>query len=127
MAKTSNSKDTNLMFIKGSRALTYMVYGYALLASGFLSLGFFLLLFSANATTPFVKFIYDTASIFLSPFRGIFPLKAVSETGYFSSSALFAIIMYLFLALGANALINYITMKMVQHQAEIDKIQKTKA
>lgn len=121
--KKQQSSDTTLVFIKGSRVLTYIVYGYALIASAFLSLGFFLLLFSANQTTPFVKFVYDTASLFLAPFRGIFPLKPVSETGYFSPSALFAIIMYLLLALGMHALINYITMKMVRYQIELEKEQ----
>ena len=121
--KKQESTSTTLVFIKGSRVLTYIVYSYALIASAFLSLGFFLLLFSANASTPFVEFVYNTAAFFLTPFRGIFPLKPVSETGYFSPSALFAIIMYLLLALGMHALINYITMKMVRYQIELEKEQ----
>ena len=119
-----NNKDTALVFIKGARVLTYLVYAYALTACGFLATGFFLLLFSANASTGFVSFVYDTASIFLAPFRGIFPAKPVGETGYFSSSALFAIIMYLLLALGMHALINYLTMKMVNSQRELDKAER---
>lgn len=122
--KAEETNSTTLMFIKGSRILTYIVYAYALTASAFLSVGFFLLLFSANSTTPFVKFVYNTAELFLTPFRGIFPLKPVSETGYFSPSALFAIIMYLLLALGMHALINYITMKMVTYQNELAAQQK---
>lgn len=118
--KGDTNSDTTLLFIKGARALTYIVYGYALVAASFLSVGFFLLLFSANQSTPFVKFVYDTAAIFLTPFRGIFPVRSVSDTGYFSASALFAIIMYLLLALGMNALINYVTMKMVKYQNELD-------
>ena len=117
-------QDTKLMFIKGSRILTYLVYGYALIASGFLSVAFFLLLFSANASTPFVRFVYDTAQFFLTPFRGIFPLKPVGDTGYFSSSALFAILMYLLLALAMHALINYVTFKMVEYQNKIEEESK---
>jgi hypothetical protein len=123
MAKQQNN-DSTLVFIKGARVLTYMVYAYALTACGFLATGFFLLLFSANASTSFVKFVYDTASIFLAPFRGIFPTRPVGETGYFSSSALFAIIMYLLLALGMHALINYFTVKMVNSQQELDAAQR---
>lgn len=123
MAKQQNN-DSTLVFIKGARILTYLVYGYALTACGFLATGFFLLLFSANASTGFVSFVYDTASIFLAPFRGIFPTRPVGETGYFSSSALFAIIMYLLLALGMHALINYFTVKMVNSQRELDAAER---
>lgn len=121
MAKANETKDSRVMFYKGTRALTYFVYGYALVACSFLGLGFFLLLFGANSTTPFVKFVYETAQVFLAPFRGIFPLRQVSETGYFSPSALFAIMMYLLLALGMNTLINYITIKMLRYQDELNK------
>ncbi|HRB82725.1 MAG TPA: YggT family protein [Acinetobacter johnsonii] len=121
MAQQQQNSDTKLVFIKISRALTYMVYGYALVASSFLALGFTLLLFSANASTPFVKFIYETAQVFLTPFRGIFPLRQISETGYFSSSALFAIMMYMFLALAMHSLINYVTCKMVAYQNQLDE------
>ena len=121
MPKQSQTKDTKLVFIKISRALTYMVYAFALIACGFLAVGFVLLLFGANATTPFVNFVYQTAQVFLAPFRGMFPLHKISETGYFSGSALFAILMYMFLALGMNALINYVTVKMVHYQNELDK------
>ncbi len=121
MAKNNQPSDTTLVFMKGARALTYAVYAYALVASAFLATGFFLLLFSANASTPFVEFVYNTAQVFLAPFRGIFPLKQVSETGYFSASALFAILMYMLLALGMHALINYITMKKVQYQRTLEE------
>lgn len=121
MAQKSQSSDTKLMFIKVARVLTYCVYGYALVASAFLAVGFFLLLFSANSSTPFVHFVYEGALAFLAPFRGIFPVRQISETGYFSPSALFAIMMYIFLALGMNALINYVTLKMVTYQEELDE------
>lgn len=122
MANSTKQQDksTALVFIKGSRVLTYIVYGYSLVASFFLAIGFILLLFSANTGTPFVRFIYNTAAVFMTPFRGIFPVRSISETGYFSASALFAIIMYLLLALAMHALINYVTMKMVAYQEQVD-------
>jgi len=121
MAKKQQPSDSTLVFIKGSRYLTYAVYTYALVASAFLATGFFLLLFSANQSTPFVKFVYETAQVFLAPFRGIFPVRQISDTGYFSASALFAILMYLMLALGMHALINYLTMKMVKYQNDLEE------
>lgn len=121
MANAPETKDSKVMFYKGSRALVYFVYAYAIVACSFLGLGFFLLLFGANSTTPFVNFVYETAQVFLAPFRGIFPLRKISDTGYFSPSALFAIMMYLLLALGMNTLINYLTIKMLRYQDELKK------
>jgi hypothetical protein len=124
MVKNPKPTDTKLIFIKISRGLSYFVYGYSLVASAFLGLTFFLLLFSANASTPFVEFVYKTSAAFLGPFRGIFPVRPISETGYFSPSIIFAIIMYMILALCMNALINYVTLKMVKHQKELEEISE---
>ena len=117
--KKNKPTDTTLVFIKVSRVTTYIVYGYSLVASVFLGIAFVLLLFGANQTTPFVKFIYKTAAEFGQPFRGIFPTHPVGETGYFSSSALFAIVIYLIMAAALHALIVYITSKMVLHEQEL--------
>lgn len=124
MAKKSNN-DTTLVFVKGARVLTYFIYGYSLTASAFLGVGFFLLLFGANAATPFVDFVYNTARLFLAPFRGIFPAIPLNEAGsaYFSPSALFAIVMYLLFALALHSLINYLTYKMVESQKKLDKTE----
>lgn len=119
--KKNKPSDSTLVFIKISRVTTYIVYGYSLVASAFLGIAFVLLLFGANQSTPFVKFVYKTAAEFGQPFRGIFPTHSVGETGYFSSSALFAIIMYLLLAAGLHALIAYITAKMVKHEQELEE------
>ena len=89
----------------------------------FLSIGFVLLLFGANPDVGFTQFIYKVAAEFLQPFRGIFPSHKVGETGYFSTSALFAIIIYMLVALAINALISYITAKMVKHENELEELQ----
>lgn len=115
--------DSQLTMIKLIRGITYVVYGFTLIAVISLTLAFFLLLFSANQSTPFVKFIYQIAYDFGQPFRGIFPTRPVGETGYFSTTALFAIVMYLFFAAGINALIGYINLKMAKHQEELNKIE----
>lgn len=122
MAKNQPS-DSTLVFIKISRGITYVVYAYTLIASTFLALAFVLQLFGANYATPFVKFVYEGAYGFLRPFRGIFPGHQVSDTSYFNSSALFAIMMYLIFAAVLHSLITYITAKMVVHQQELDNAQ----
>lgn len=118
--------DSTLMFIKFTRVISYIVYGFTVTAVVFLTFGFFLLLFSANPNVGFTQFVYKVAAEFLQPFRGIFPAHSVGETGYFSTSALFAIIFYLFFAAGMDALISYINLKMVKHQAELEALQEGK-
>lgn len=123
MAKKPQPTDSTLVAIKISRGVSYAVYAYAIVASLFLGLGFVLLLFSANPTVPFVEFVYKVAAEFLQPFRGIFPPHQISETGYFSASALFAILMYLILATAIQSLISYLTVKMTKHEVELQELQ----
>lgn len=118
--------DSTLIFIKFTRAISYIVYAFTIIAVVFLTMGFFLLLFSANPNVGFTQFVYKVAAEFLQPFRGIFPPHQISETGYFSTSALFAIIFYLFFAAGMDALIGYINVKMAKHQAELEALQASK-
>lgn len=119
MATKAKPSDGKLVFIKFARVLTYFVYGYCLVASVFLAIGTFLLMFSANTSSNFVQFIYSGAENFLQPFRGIFPPKQISESGYFSTSAVFAIIIYMLIALSVHSLISWITVKMVAHKNEL--------
>ncbi len=126
MAKSQEPTDTQLIFTKIARIVTYAVYAYTIIATVFLSIGFVLLLFGANPDVAFTKFIYNVAAEFLAPFRGIFPAHKVSETGYFSTSALFAIIIYFVLAMALHALITYITSKIIKHETELEDMVSTK-
>lgn len=123
MAKKQQPSDGTILSLKIFRGISYVVYAYVFLATIFLALGFVLLLFGANATVPFVEFVYKVAAEFLQPFRGIFPVHQISETGYFSASALFAIMMYMIFASGLQSLISYLTVKMVRHEAELVELQ----
>ena len=117
--------DSTLMFIKFTRAISYVVYAFTIIAVVSLTVGFFFLLFGANSTTPFVQFVYNIAYEFMAPFRGIFGTHSVGQTGYFSASALFAIIFYLIFAAAMSSLIGYINLKMVTHQRELEQMQNT--
>lgn len=123
MAKQQTS-DSTLVMIKIARGFTYFVYAYALIAITFLSIGTVLLLFGANTESGFVEFVYKGALHFLTPFREIFPGTSVGDSGYFSTSAVFAIIMYGFFAMLLHSLISYITLKMVQHEKQLEELQK---
>lgn len=102
-------------YLRISKIIAFVMYAWVFAGIVLMGLRVFLLLFSANPTTPFVEFVYRTSADYLEPFRGIFPPRAVSETGYFDVAALFAIIIYLLLAWGFSALLQYI-------QYRIDKI-----
>lgn len=104
-------------YLKISKILAYIMYAWVFFGIITLVLRVFLLAFSANATAPFVEFIYRTSADYLEPFRGIFPPKTIGETGYLDIAALFAIIIYLLVGWGFSALINYI-------QSKIDTISE---
>lgn len=120
----SKPSDGKLSFIKIARAVTYLVYAYTIIAIVSLVLGFILLLFGANTGVPFVDFVYRVAAEFLQPFRGIFPPHQISDNGYFSAAALFAIVVYSLLAAATHALIDYVTLKQVNHEKELVQAQQ---
>lgn len=105
-------------YLTVGKVLTYAMYALVIFAEILLAFRIFMLAFSANASTPFVKFVYETSGDFLDPFRGIFPPRTVGETGYLDVAALFAMIVYGLIAWGFSALIGYINSKIAQYEAE---------
>lgn len=101
------------------KVITYAMYAWVLFGIIVLGLRVFLLAFSANASTPFVNFVYNTSATFLQPFRGIFPPKAIGETGYLDVAALFAIIIYALVGWGFSALTHYIQSKINDYKATV--------
>ena len=91
-----------------SRALILFVYGFAIACIVILATAFFLQLFNANTTAPFVDWVYRAARRIMQPFRGIFPSVEGEQGSVFDVSMLFAMFMYGLLALGANGLIAWI-------------------
>ena len=98
-------------YLRISKVIAYLLYAWTLIGVITLSLRVFLLATSANSTTPFVKFIYNTSADYLQPFRGIFPPKTVGQTGYLDTASIFAIIVYLLVMWGFSELIGYVQFK----------------
>ncbi len=119
--KGSNRMDSSKVkipaYLKVGKVITYALYAWIMFGIIVLGLRVFLLAFSANSSTPFVNFIYNTSATFLQPFRGIFPPKPVSATGYLDVAALFAIIMYALIGWGFSALIHYFQGKIDDRKA----------
>jgi uncharacterized protein YggT (Ycf19 family) len=101
-----------------SRALILFVYGFAIACIVILAMAFFLQLFNANTTAPFVDWVYRAARRIMQPFRGIFPSVEGEQGSVFDVSMLFAMFMYGLLALGAHGLIAWIDRKIATARYE---------
>jgi uncharacterized protein YggT (Ycf19 family) len=101
-----------------SRGLILFVYGFAIVCIVILAIAFFLQLFNANQTAPFVDWTYRAAKRIMQPFRGIFPSVEGEQGSVFDVSMLFAMFMYGLLALGANGLIVWIDRKIAAARYE---------
>lgn len=95
-----------------SRVLVVFIYGFAVVAICLLAMAFFLRLFNANTSAPFVDWVYRATSRIMQPFRGIFPAIEGETGSVFDVSLLFAMFMYGLLAIGMHALIDWIDRKM---------------
>lgn len=115
-------------YLSVSKIAVYILYGWVMLGTILLGLRVFLLVFSANATAPFVDFVYRTSADYLAPFRGIFPARQVGEAGYLDIAAIFAIIIYLLVAWGLRSLITHVSHRIeleeIEHQAKVVRARK---
>lgn len=106
-----NAKIKVPAYLSVGKVILWAMYVWIMFGIVVLGLRVFLLATSANETTPFVNFIYNTSATFLQPFRGIFPPKPVGTTGYLDVASIFAMIIYAFVGWGFSALIHYIQNK----------------
>ena len=100
-----------------ARVLVVFVYAVAVVAIAVLATAFFLRLFNANTTAPFVDWVYRATRRIMQPFRGIFPTIEGESGSVFDVSLLFAMFMYGLLAIGMHALIDWIDRKMAAARA----------
>lgn len=111
-------------YLKFSKIISWFMYFWVMFGVITLSLRVFLLAFSADTSAGFANFIMRTSGDYLEPFRGIFVGSDVGETGYLDVAAIFAIVVYLFIAWGFNALTDYIQNKIDTTQEEQRKAIK---
>ena len=81
--------DPNLARVSKSRQLLWF-FGYLILT--LISLRFVFLLLGARQV-GIVDFLYDLTSVFVLPFRGVFPSNQI-EGSFFDSASLLAVVMY---------------------------------
>jgi uncharacterized protein YggT (Ycf19 family) len=104
-------------YLKFSKVLVWLMYLWVMIGVASLSMRVFLLAFSANMSAGFANFVLTVSEDYMHPFRGIFSGRNLGDTGYLDVSAMFAIIVYLFVAWGFKALIEYIEQKTSQAKA----------
>lgn len=75
--------------------LTNLILGFIEILIG---LRIILKLFGANASVPFVNWVYETSQPLLAPFLGIFPSPVINGSFLIEFSAIFALIVYALLA-----------------------------
>src|SRR5258705_6761690 len=89
-----NNGKAGMNIVWGARLLTYLVYGFTVVALVILLLGFFLLLFGANPDAPFAEWVYRSLERVMAPFRGIFEPVPLNGNSVLDTSVLFAMIVY---------------------------------
>ena len=94
-----------------ARVLVLFVYGFAIVCTVILAMAFFLELFNANQSTPFVRWVFRATERIMQPFRGIFPAIEGESGSVFDPALLFAMFIYWLFALGMHALVGWIDRK----------------
>jgi hypothetical protein len=106
-----------------ARAVAYLAYFYFIVVEIILAIGFFLLLFGANPSTPFVEWVYRSVDRAMRPFRGIFEPIELGTTGneveaVFDTSVLFAMVIYGIVVLVIHAVISWLSGRIERIDAE---------
>lgn len=109
--ETFNKKVEVPAYLKLSKWLVWALYFFVVLGIVSLVLRFLLLLFNANTQAGFAQLVADISADYMQPFRGLFPSKELTSGAYVDVSALFAIVVYLFVLWGVHGLINFVQNK----------------
>jgi len=113
----SSTRRSRSLVVRIARILVVFVYAFAVVSIAILATAFFLKLFNASTSAPFVQWIYRATRTIMQPFRGIFPAVEGENGSVFDASLLFAMFMYGLLAIGVHALIDWIDRKMAAARA----------
>lgn len=91
------------------RFIAGLINFFVAIAEIFLGLRVLLRLFGANSSNAFVQWVYDSSSVLLQPFRGIFPTAEVAPGSVVDFSALFVMLVYGLIGMAFLWLANWMT------------------
>jgi uncharacterized protein YggT (Ycf19 family) len=114
----SPARRSSSLVVRIARVLVVFVYVLAVVFIAILGTAFFLKLFNASTSAPFVQWVYRATRTIMQPFRGIFPAVEGESGSVFDASLLFAMFMYGLLAIGLHALVDWIDRKLAAARAE---------
>jgi uncharacterized protein YggT (Ycf19 family) len=106
-------QDARYWLLRAAKAVVLFVYVVVLVNLVLLLLGFFLQLFGASTDAEFTRWVYRNVERVMEPFRGMFPSHAVSDQSVLDVSLLFAMIVYCIFGIALNALVAWLTAKLV--------------
>jgi uncharacterized protein YggT (Ycf19 family) len=90
------------------RALVWLVYAFAGVATVLLAIAFFLQLTGANPSAPFAAWVYRSSDVLLKPFRALYPTaRPHAAQSELNLSLLFAIFMYGMFAIVVAAVVGW--------------------
>lgn len=93
-------------------SLNRLIYYFAAVIETLLIFRFTLKILGANGGSPFVSFVYSLSGILEAPFRGIFSTavgEGVETLSVLEPSTIFAMLVYLVLAIGLVELVKVLT------------------
>jgi uncharacterized protein YggT (Ycf19 family) len=96
-----------------ARALTYLVYGFVIVALVILGLGFLLVLFGANPEAGFAEWVYRSLDRVMAPFRGLFEPIQLTGASVLDTSVLFAMVVYCLAGMALQALIGWLSQRLI--------------
>ena len=102
------------------KLFTLIIYAILLAYSVIVGIAFVLQLLGANPTADFADWIYRAAANITEPFRGIFPTTQVTDRSTFNASLLFALMIYLIVAVLLHGVIDWLTRRI----AGIDRAEE---
>jgi hypothetical protein len=113
-------RETKRWILWVGKLVTLVVYLVFLAYAIIVGIAFVLQLLGANPTADFADWIYRAAENITQPFRGIFPTTQVTDRSSFNASWLFALIVYLIVAVILHGIIDWLTRRI----AGIDRAEE---
>ena len=114
------SRETKRWILWVGRLFTLFIYVVFLAYAVIVGIAFVLQLLGANPDADFADWIYRAAANITEPFRGIFPTTQVSDRSTFNASLLFALIMYLVVAVILHGIVDWLARRI----AGIDRAEE---
>jgi hypothetical protein len=103
------------------KAIVFVLYLVFLAYAVILGIAFFLRLFGANPDAEFADWIFRASVRIMEPFRGIFPTTQLSDRSEFDASLLFAMVIYLVVAITLHGIVHWFTRRISRGDVERER------